>query len=96
MGCSPWMRKQEPDKYPLHCRTLLMTQELVASAAASTLEQPQPPAGCDALRTVPAFSSMPFKPFPPAQVLVLVMGREGDRGVCWPLKAALRVSVPPQ
>lgn len=26
----------------------------------------------------------------------LVMGREGAGGVCWPLKAALRVSVPPR
>lgn len=71
MGRSPWMRKQEPDKYPLHCRTLLMTQELVASAAASTLQQPQPPTGCDALRTVPAFSSMPFKSFPQHRPLSL-------------------------
>lgn len=25
MGCSSWLRKQEPDKYPLHCGTPLMT-----------------------------------------------------------------------
>lgn len=33
MDCSSWMRKQEPDKYLLHCRTPLRMQELAASAA---------------------------------------------------------------
>lgn len=93
MGCSSWMRKQEPDKYPLRCRTPLMTQELVPSAAASVLERLQLPAGCDALRTGPASSSVLLKLFPPGTGT----GRDGaGGGVRWPLKAALRVSVPPR
>lgn len=69
MSCSSRMRKQEPDKYPLHCRTPLMTQKLVASTAARMLQEPQPPTGCDVSRTGPDFGSVLLKPFPPAQAL---------------------------
>lgn len=41
-----------------------MTQELVAGATASMLQQP--PTGCDALRTGPGFGSVLLKPFPPS------------------------------
>lgn len=84
-------RKQEPDIYPLHCRKPLMTQGLLpvhrnsqSLPQAVCLEVPHPAARC---------SSLP----PTAQALVLVTGRKGTEGrIWWPLKAALRVSVPPR